>query len=465
MKEDIRNIIFFMKNTEVSFRFFSISIFFSILLTIVNLYVIKLLFPLLKGIIEGNFEHVKYEKILGYFIENSSFLSNSIRLFILLIIWLYIVVIFKNILQYLISINTDYQSKKAALNMRVILINKYLQFEKSFFDINKIHIISSILKKSGSVIEKQFLLLKNLIVQIFLALMFLSVMFYISVGLTLAALIVLPFITFFVRIYIKKIKKNVQDFEKTSNILSQKISNILNGILIIKSFVKEDEERNEFKKISNIEISKNFKSKKITSLLPIIEDVSATTALLLLAFAAAFVTYKTGIYIDSTKAFVFLYISQRMIPILNSFNSFSVGMINLKNDIKEINEILQESDSHIVYSGNKIFSEMKKGIEIEKLNFKYQDAKEKTISNLSMYIPKGKITAIVGPTGSGKSTIVNLLMRFYDVEANTVFIDGVDIRNFDISTLRKRIAYVGQEPVFFTDTIFNNISYGMKKNM
>jgi ATP-binding cassette, subfamily B, bacterial MsbA len=462
---DIKQIIFFMKKTGIRFRFFSVSIIFSLGLILINVYTISLLFPLSKGVIENNFEHVKDQFFIGSIIENfPDLFSNSIRIFIFLVIWIYFVIILKNILQYLNTISTDFQARQAVFSLRKQMLNKYLSFGKLFSDENNKYVIQSILLKSSNVVEKQFTLFKNLIVQSLLFCVFLLIMFYISWLLTLISLIIFPIMAILIKISSKKIRDYIKDSEKAEENLANKLADLLNGVSLIKSFVKEDYEKNIFDNISQDEISKNFKAKKLSSLLPSIEDIGATTTMLLLAFGIALTIYLFG-GIDPSKAFVFIYLAQKMSPALNSFNNFRFGMMNIKRDVEQINKIMVNNDEYFVYDGNQKFQNLKEGIEFKNLTFKYRENKKPVLSDLNMYIEKGKVTAIVGPIGSGKSTIVSLLLRFYEIDSDKIIIDGVDIKNFKISSLRNRIAFISQEPTFFNDTILKNISYGKNKKI
>lgn len=457
--KDIKQVLLFMKKIEIRFSFFSMSIFFSLCITLLNFYIISLLFPLSKGVISGNFEHIKTEKVLKFIVNNyPDYFSNSIQLFLLLVLWIYVIVIIKNTLQYFTIIGTDYQAKKAIFKLRNLLLDRYLSFSKSFFDHKNTQVMHSVLTKSSNVIEKQFILFKNLVVQSCLFCMFLIVMIKTSVILTIFCILIFPPVNYFTKRNIKKIKLILKASDKSEDSLNNKVSNILNCLPIIKAFVKEEEEKDVFKKISENQINKSFQVKKISGLLPAIEDLGSKTMMLGLAFGMAFIIYKIG-RIDPVKASVFLYISQQMIPVMNSFNNFINGLVNSNKEVEDINEVLLNNEEFIIVENGKSFDYLKKGIDIKNLNFKYIQNNSLTISDLTFSIQKDKTIAIVGPTGSGKSTITNLICRFYDVDAGTIFIDDIDIKDINVKDFRKRIALVGQDSLFFNDSIMNNILY------
>jgi ATP-binding cassette, subfamily B, bacterial MsbA len=463
--KDLRQIISFMKLTGVRLKFFILSLFFSLSLTLFNLYTVALLFPLVQGIINGNFNHVKDLKLIGTVVKHYPLIfNNSIKLFVLLIVWIYVNIIFKNILQYISSVSIGYQAKNATVNMRKLLFDKCLEFGKSFYDKNKVANIHAIVTKSSGTIEVQFKSLQSLIVDIFLIAMYLSSMIFISWKLTIICGITFPIVNSFTKRSINRIKEITKKTEEASLALNDRIFNILNCIPLVKGFAKENYERNLYQIASQKEIDESFKAKKISSLLGPIEDVGSTTSILLLAFGMAMVIYfDKGL--SSANAFIFFYLAQNLINKLNSLNNFKLSIVQSGKMVDDINNLLQENNNYIIYNGEREFDNLKEKIEIKNLFFAYSTESKTVLNDLSLIIPKGKITAIVGPTGSGKSTIANLLLRFYDCPKDSIFIDGVDIREFEVKSLRKKIAFINQDSLLFNDTIRHNITYSLHEEI
>lgn len=463
--KDLKQIISFMKITGVRFKFFMLSLFFSLGLTLFNLYTVALLFPLVQGIINGNFEHVKNIKIVGLFVRNNPEIFNtSLKLFVLLVVWIYLNIILKNVLQYASSISIGYQSKNATINMRKLLFDRCLEFGKSFYDKNKISNIHGIITKSSGTIEGLFRSLQSLIIDVFLTVMYLGTMLIISWKLTLVCGITFPVVNSLTKKIIGKIKKLTQNSDAATIALNDKIFNILSCIPLVKGFAKENYERNLYEIASQEEIDEDYKVKKVSSLLAPIEDIGTTTSILLLAFGMAMVIYFDS-SLNPANAFVFFYLAQNLINKLNSLNGFKINIIRSGKMVTDINTILEENDEHIIPDGKIIFDTLKEKIEIKNLNFSYEENGQQIINNISLTIPRGKTTAIVGPTGSGKSTIANLLLRFYDCPANSIFIDGVDIRNFNLESLRKKISFINQDSLLFNDTVKHNITYSLHEEI
>lgn len=463
--KDLKQVISFMKRTGVRLKFFSLSLFFSLGLTLFNLYTVALLFPLVQGIIKGDFSNVKDLKLVGSIVNlYPHFFNSSIRLFALLIVWIYLNIIFKNILQYATSVSVGYQAKNATANMRNLLFDRCLSFGKSFYDKNKISFIHGIVTKSSNIIEDQFKSLQNFIVDNFLIIMYLGAMLLISWKLTLISAISFPIVNILTKKIISKIRDSVKTTEQATFVLNDQIFNVLNCIPIVKGFAKENYERSMYQDASNKEVEGSYKTGKIWSLLAPIEDISTTTSILLLAFGMVLVIYFDK-NLDPTNAFIFFYLAQNLMNRLNSLNNFKYNIVRAGRTVGDINNLLGENNEHIISHGDKVFEKLERGIEIKNLNFSYDISGQEVLKNLSLTIPKGKITAIVGPTGSGKSTIASLLLRFYNCPPNSIFIDGVDIRDFSLKSLNNKISFVTQESLLFNNTIRHNITYGLHEEI
>ena len=152
--------------------------------------------------------------------------------------------------------------------------------------------------------------------------------------------------------------------------------------------------------------------------------------------------------------------------VLNATGKFSMltnfrsHLASAHGPLKRVSEVLNDQDKYAVPSGDQSFSSLKESIEFKNLNFKFPDGKE-VLSQLSFKVEKGSMTAIVGPTGAGKTTIINLLLRFYDCPSGTIFMDGEDVRNFNLESLRKHMSLVSQDVQILHESLRHNVAYGL----
>lgn len=462
---DLKKIFYFMKTSKVKMRFLVICVILSLGLTLFSMYTVSLLFPLAQGIIQGSFENVKSLSIIGSVVKKfPNFFNSSTKLFLLLVFWVYFTVIVKNILQYGAFLSAQYQAKVSTIKLRELLFERLLSFGKKFYDNNTVAYLHGILTKSTGAIEQQFSFLQKFIIQILLLCVYLSIMIYISWKLTIISIIIFPIISLFTKNIIKKIKEMSFEYSVVSTNLSNKVLNILYCMPLVKGYAKEDKEKDLFSKASEDELESSFKMQKVTNLVGPIEDVGTTTGILFVAIGLAWVLSFDHTLV-AAKALIFFYLAMKIIPGLNALNEFKLGIARSAGQIKEIEYVLEDTDLFKVEEGNKEFAGIKNSIEIKNLNFSYTDDNKAVLKGLNFLIEKGKTTAIVGPTGSGKSTIANLILRFYDCPKGSIFVDGQDIKEFSVKSLRKHMAFVSQDNFLFNDTIKYNICYSNDENI
>lgn len=249
----------------------------------------------------------------------------------------------------------------------------------------------------------------------------------------------------------------VPRFEKVEIIIDKinaKTREILNGILVIRSLNKQKEEEKNFNNI-NKEMKKNmlFIDRVMSALEPMMGFILNTTSIAIIAVVSlqasniamvgnmiAFVQYATEIIMS------FLMISM----IFVFFPKASVAY-------KRIKEVLDTKNNIINYADRK--TSIKKGhLEFKNVGFKYPDAKEEIIKNINFSSDIGMITAIVGGTASGKSTLISLIPRLYDVTCGEILIDEINIKHFPLSEIRQKVAFITQKPILFSGTLGENIS-------
>ncbi len=149
----------------------------------------------------------------------------------------------------------------------------------------------------------------------------------------------------------------------------------------------------------------------------------------------------------------------RVIPKISKFGTLRMSFMHGMADVEAVYDLLNEKQYSKVKNGTRDFKELKKDIRFKHVSFSHKE-REELLSNVSFDIPKDKTTALVGPSGSGKSTIINLILRLFDVDEGKVLVDDVDIREYDVFSLRDKIGFVSQETFIFNGTVKDNISFG-----
>ena len=286
----------------------------------------------------------------------------------------------------------------------------------------------------------------------------LGIAFYIDFDLTLGVMVVTPILIITVRRYAKRLKRSGKHRQEALDSLNSKLQETLSGIRIIRAFATEDYEINNFKKknanLKKIAVRSARYNAKANS---IMEAMNYVIIALLLMFSGYRVlrakSFTPGDFITIVGAISSMYTPARRA--MTRFNSISVNM----SSITRVSEILEEMPS-IVNRENCIkFENFVSDITFENVDFKYRDSTEKILKNINLNVKKGETVAFVGNSGGGKSTLVNLIPRFFDVSSGSLRIDGIDIRDYEIKSLRKAIGIVPQETFLFSGTILSNIKY------
>ncbi|MFA5089211.1 MAG: ABC transporter ATP-binding protein [Candidatus Omnitrophota bacterium] len=455
-----KKLLIFLKMSRVNMWFLALSVFLSLCFSLAALYSAQLLLPLAGGIIRGDFSHVEDLAGIRFFVRRFPDLFNtSMKLFALLAVWFYLVTIAKNAFLYLASFCSQVQARFATANVRRLLVEKCLSYSKNFYDKNTTAYLHTVLTKATGLIESQFRLFQEFLSQFLLLAVYIGMMLSLSWKLTCVAMIAFPLTEFMIHRIIQKIRSASLEHDRVAKNLHEKIFNMLYCVPVIRSFAKEQEEIARFSEASGQEIEQAFKTQRLTSLAVPVADLGAITGILCVAFGLALVM-RIDHAPDPSQAFVFFYLAIRVVPGFNAFNHFKLGSANAASALHDIEQVLRHEETAGVVSGPRKFTGLKEGIRFKDLFFCYGEKEPRVLEGVNFSVEKQSIVAIVGPSGSGKSTLMSLLLRFYDCPPGTIFVDGLDIREYEITSLRKRMAFVSQEVLLFNDTIRNNIVYG-----
>lgn len=233
------------------------------------------------------------------------------------------------------------------------------------------------------------------------------------------------------------------------------------GIRVIRAFNAEDFQKNRFEEVNN-ELTKTqmFNQRCFAILNPVI-NLCMHFLTLGIYFIGAFLLQKLGL-IDKINLFSNMVVfTSYGVQVLSSFLMLAMIFMvypRAKVSAKRINEVLDEK---ITLVDGKVDDVKDKGtVEFKNVSFQYPDADECLLENISFKANKGETIAFIGSTGSGKSTLINLIPRFYDVTSGKILVDGVDVRDYKQSVLHNKIGYVSQKAVMFTGTVESNVDYG-----
>lgn len=290
----------------------------------------------------------------------------------------------------------------------------------------------------------------------------LAMAFSINSKLAWIFVITMPILAVVLIFIIKKAHPNFEKVFKKYDSLNRVVGENLNAIRVVKAYNREKHEEEKFEKVNN-DVYRYFKTaEKIVAFNGPAMQLTIYTSVLLLSWLGAKLivggTMQTG---ELSSIITYAW---QMLSSLMMFSMVFVMVVIAESSAKRIIEVLNE-DSTIKNKENPI-KEVKDGsIKFENVDFQYDDAKaedELPLENINIDIKSGETIGIIGGTGSSKSTIVNLIPRLYDVTKGSIKVGGIDVRDYDIETLRNEVAVVLQKNVLFSGTIKDNLKWGNK---
>ena len=289
--------------------------------------------------------------------------------------------------------------------------------------------------------------------------MVLAVMFTLDWRLTLLSLIPLPFVSYAVYRLGKLVHVKFEERQKQYSELTTRAQENLSGIRVIKAYVREEYETNLFRTMSWDYLKKNLVLARVQSIMWPLMFLLVGFSIVITMYVGGLSVINGTISIGTLTAF-FGYLIMLIWPmiafgwVVNILQQGAASMARLGKIFDTEPEIV---DGNLVRHDH---ADLKGSIEFRDVVFSYPGASRPTLNGISLSIPAGTTLAVVGYTGAGKTTLVNLLPRLYDTVGGSVLIDGVDVRHIPLEVLRKNIGYVPQETFLFSDSIADNIRYG-----
>ena len=367
------------------------------------------------------------------------------------------ILFFQVTFQFLFVFFTNLLGQKVVFDIRTKLFSKIISFKMSYYNkssvgrlvtrtVNDMETIASIFSQGLFMIVADLILMFSV----------LSVMLILSLKLSLIIFLVLPFILVATRLFQMAMKVAFNQVRNEVANLNSFVQERLSGIKEIQIFNRQLIEYNNFKKINERHKQAWLKTVWYNSIFFPISEISTSITVGLIVWYAGFNNIAVENSISLGTIFLFIQLSQMLFrplrQIADKFNTLQMGMVAANRVFK----ILDTEE--FVNDFGKIKSKSIKGnILFDKVNFGY-DKDNIIIKNLSLKIKKGERIAIVGPTGSGKSTIIKLILRFFELNSGTINIDDVNIKDYSLKNLRSQISLVSQDIFLFADSIYNNIS-------
>ena len=360
------------------------------------------------------------------------------------------------VFQFLFVFYANWLGQKVIKNLRVDLFEKIIFFKMSYFDKTAVgrlvtRAVSDIETIASIFSQGLFMIIADLLKMVLV----IGVMFYVDWRLTLIVFSILPVILYATRLFQKSMKKAFEEVRLQVANLNSFVQERLSGMKIVQIFHREKIEYDQFVEINEKHKKAWLKTVWFNSIFFPVAEISSSVTIGLLVWYGGFNVISGG-SVSLGTIFLFIQMSQMLFrplrQIADKFNTLQMGMVAADRIFK-----ILETESSIKNEGIKSPNALKGAIAFDQLHFSYVPGEE-VLHGISLNINAGETIAIVGATGAGKSTIINLLSRFYEFESGDITIDSISIKDFELNALRKHVAVVLQDVFLFADSLFNNIT-------
>ena len=376
--------------------------------------------------------------------------------FLFYIVLMLVMLLLETVFQFLFIFYAAWLGQNVVKDVRVMLFNHMLKFKMRYYDNSS---VGTLITRAVTDMERiadifgqgLFTISRDLLVMLVVS----GFMIFMNWRLSLIVFISMPIVLYATKIFQKYMKKAFEDVRTEVSNLNSFVQERVTGMKILQLFTREDTEYKNFKIINERHKKGWLKTIWYNSIFfPIAELLSSITLGLVVWFGGL------NIVLEGTASQGDLFAFVMMIPklfrplrqIADQFNTLQMGMVAAKRVFKVIDTTSQIDDT-----GTAVANSIKGDIAFKNVSFSYVDD-ELVLKNVSFNVNAGETVAIVGATGAGKSTIINLLNRFYEINSGSICVDAVDIKTFTLASLRGQIAVVLQDVFLFADTILNNIT-------
>ncbi|MBN3899294.1 MAG: ABC transporter ATP-binding protein [Nostoc sp. NOS(2021)] len=371
-------------------------------------------------------------------------------------------ILLKNLATYASSLASSSLTRKLTSDMRETGLRLLLEIDLDYYAKTKVgDLINSLGGEIGRAASAIGSTVKLVILGITI-LVFVGLLLSISWQLTIAATLLLSLVTLINQYAISRSKNFGKQLSEMSRAYSISVLETLNGIRLVKATGNEEKEYQRIKKLIRDRELADFQSQVNSEVITPLSEVMGITALLLIVLLSK-TFFADQVSSLSTVLLTYLLVLLRLLPLISQLNTIRSNFASMAASVDVTNEFLSLHEKPFMGKGKLPYTKLQEGVSFNSLCFAYPGHEKLVLKDVNLYLPHGTTLALVGGSGAGKSTLADLLPRFYDPIAGSITIDGTDLREFDVISLRKRMGIVSQDTFLFNDSVRNNIAYGRQE--
>ncbi|MBW4539349.1 MAG: ABC transporter ATP-binding protein/permease [Myxacorys chilensis ATA2-1-KO14] len=360
---------------------------------------------------------------------------------------------------YLTQIYTELSQQKLIDRLRKQTFERLQAVNLSYFgQTHSGELINTLTGEIGK-IQIAFGLLAYIVTKGLTLLVYTFLLFAISWKLTIVSVVLFGLVI----VGLTKLNRRVRESSFAVTAASGKFTTIalefVNGIRTVQAFATQDYERKRFYQASSNVLNTGMNAARRWAIVRPMAEGLATTVLISMIILAITVFVANGT-LQTASLLTFLFLLFRLVPALHEINGNRAQLSSYDGAFANISEVLREDNKPYFQDGDRAYTSLERAIDLVAVEFGYAPG-QVVLKDVTLTIPKGKMTAIVGGSGAGKTTLVDLIPRFYDPTVGQVLFDGVDVRSFAIKSLRRKMAIVSQDTFVFNASVRYNIAYGL----
>ncbi len=373
--------------------------------------------------------------------------------FILVAIW------WRSLLNYLGLYYSRLAQSNLCDRLRKRLFEQFQSLSLSYYSSSRSGDLINSLTTEINQIKQAFDVFSSLITRGSTLLAYVTSMLLLSWQLSLAAITLYTLLSVGLSNLIRRVREASFALPKANSKLASIAIQFINGIRTVKGSAAEDFERKRFYLSSTEVIQAEDQVAAISaSISPLAEGAASTILIVMVVVAFNLLISRGGLETASLLAFMFVLF--RMMPLVSQVNSLVENLSRFQGSIYNIQELLKTKDKPYLDNGNLQFKGLQQAIDFSLVDFGYESSKL-VLKDINLKIEKGKVTALVGSSGAGKSTLADLISRFYDPTKGSILLDEQNLKDFDITSVRHKMAIVSQDTFIFNASVSENIAYGL----
>lgn len=422
---------------------------------------IFVLMPIIHSAVSADISHLGTYKAADLLLRFSNSRLKPMEVLVLLALMFCFFSVLKNILHYFAAVFTSMLNRTFTHRLRLSTMSTCLEYGMAFFTKNSAGTLQQILVALPQLVGHYLGHLSNIITQFFMLAMYLIALLLISWPLTLVSMTLFPLLNYGLRWLIDRIRKGTENYADSQKELGRMMFNLFSCIQLVKAYNCEAVERKRLETASDItrqhEVSLD---KKMDFIPPFQESVIVIAMISIFTGVTVFLIHGEK-FQEVGKLMAFFYALKKASTSFSLFNDAKASLAIISQSLQSILEAVKSEPKFIVNEGVENYKGDQFNVEFKDVTFSY-DGQKKVLDHICFKCPHGEKTAIVGSSGAGKTSIANLILRFYEFKSGEIRIGSNNIRDLKFEALRAHIALISQDAQLFNDSLRNNLTYGLK---